>query len=312
MDEALSARIEERLLAKPFQVKTTDDAGSFEGHGAVFEELHPTSSWALSAEWKDRILPGAFKRTLAEHKKAGTTPVMLYMHERGNVVGAWRELEEAKDGLFGRGQVAQSARTWGGTEIRELMKMGALNGLSIGFRVRKQTLDQEKKVRDIHDVELAEISIVDIPGIHRARVTDVKRDGMERLAKPAFSKGDKVKSLVGHMPGMKGMTGTVSIVRTSPAYYGVTMDGEKTVHKWLAEDELEAADDGAGMPDMKSDGGADIEVLERVLRDAGLSRKEAKAVLAKGFSALRDVAAHDGSTSELLASVRALTQAFHP
>lgn len=236
MDEALSARIEERLLAKPFQVKTTDDAGSFEGHGAVFDELHPTSSWALSAEWKDRILPGAFKRTLSEHKKAGTTPVMLYMHERGNVVGAWRELEEAKDGLFGRGQVAQSARTWGGTEIRELMKMGALNGLSIGFRVRKQTLDQEKKVRDIHDVELSEISIVDIPGNHRARVTDVK-----------------------------------------------------------------------------SRGGMSPEFLERVLRDAGLSRKEAKAVLAEGFSALRDVAARDeGSTSELLASVRALTQAFHP
>lgn len=234
MDANTHRDIEERLLAKPFQVKTTDDAGAFEGHGAVFEELHPTSSWGLSPEWKDRILPGAFKRTIADHKKAGTMPVMLYMHERGNIVGAWRSAEEGKDGLVLSGQVATSARTPSGATLHELMKMGALNGLSIGFRVRKQTLDQEKKVRDILDVELAEVSIVDIPGINRARVTDVKTQPR------------------------------------SPEY------------------------------------------LERVLRDAGLSRREAKAVLAEGFNALRDAAAaDDGSTSDLVASIKALARSIH-
>ena len=56
-----------------------------------------------------------------------------------------------------------------------------------------------------------------------------------------FKVGDEVRSLVAHMPGMKGATGSVEIVRTSPAYYGVKMDGESEVHKWLAEDELEPA-----------------------------------------------------------------------
>lgn len=55
-----------------------------------------------------------------------------------------------------------------------------------------------------------------------------------------FNKGDRVTSLVGHMPGMEGATGEITIVRTEPAYYGVTMDGDDDVHKWLAEDEIEA------------------------------------------------------------------------
>ncbi len=61
--------------------------------------------------------------------------------------------------------------------------------------------------------------------------------------KPEYAKGDRVRATANHMPGMKGMEGVVSIVRTEPAYYGITfdepMDGMKSVHKWLAEDEIE-------------------------------------------------------------------------
>lgn len=204
---------DERLLARPYTVQTTDDQGSFEGHGAIFGDMHPTSSWTLGPEWKDRIQPGAFKRTLEAHTRAGTLPAMLFMHERGNVVGAWREMGEVGAGLHTRGQVALDARTPSGASLHGLMKMGALNALSIGFRVRKDERDQDKKVREILEVELSEVSIVDVPGIHRARITDVKN-----TARAA-------------------------------------------------------------------------EALERVLRDAGLSRKEAKALLAEGLGALRDVEA---------------------
>lgn len=225
----------EEKLARPFAVKTTDEAGSFEGLGAVFNDLHPTSSYALSPEWKDRILPGAFVRTIAEHTKAGTLPAMLYMHERGNVVGAWRTMDEGKGGLVLTGQVATGARAPSGETLHNLMKLGALNALSIGFRVRKQTLDQDKKIRDIQDVEVSEISLVDVPGIHRARVTDVKS--------------------------------------------------------------------------------LDPNHLERVLRDAGLSRREAKALLAEGLRALRDAAADDDDEAvptDLLEGLKGLARVIHP
>jgi hypothetical protein len=220
MDLATPPGFEERLVAKPYTVKTTDDLGSFEGLGAVFNDVHPTSSWALPGDWKDRIMPGAFMKTLDAQKRMGVMPAMLFMHERGNVVGAWREMGETGAGLHASGQCSLSAKTSSGAGIHELMKMGALNALSIGFRVRKAEADNDKKIRSILDVELNELSIVDIPGIPRARITDVK-----------------------------------------------------------------------------SGGAKSIRFLEMVLRDAGLSREEAKAVLAQGFGALRDVAAPDDGSS---------------
>jgi uncharacterized protein len=221
----------EEKLARPFAVKVTDGAGAFEGLGAVFNDLHPTSSWALAPEWKDRILPGAFSRTIAEHTKAGTVPAMLYMHERGNVVGAWRTLQESRDGLLVTGQVAEGARSPSGETLHNLLKLGALNALSIGFRVRKQTLDQDKKVRDILDVEVSEISIVDVPGIHRARVTDVK--SMDECS------------------------------------------------------------------------------IERLLCDAGLSREEAKALLAGGLRALHGAASDELFAHDLLESLKGLSRVIH-
>lgn len=212
-------------LARPFRVTVPDDdeeeSGTFEGLGAVFNDVHRTSSMRLmfsGADWKDRIMPGAFAGTLARHAKAGTMPSMLYMHERGNVVGAWRSMAESKSGLDARGVVSQNAKNATGAGIYELMKMGGINALSIGFDVLKETLDEKKKLRDINEVELNELSIVDVPGIPSARITDVKT------------------------------------------------------------------------------GIARIEMLERVLRDAGLSRREAKALLADGFKALRD--AEDEASSK--------------
>lgn len=58
--------------------------------------------------------------------------------------------------------------------------------------------------------------------------------------------GDRVRILVDHMPGMTGKLGTIRIVRSGkPPYYGVAIDGEAGVHKWLAQDEVEPASDAA-------------------------------------------------------------------
>jgi HK97 family phage prohead protease len=219
LKEAQEGLIHEvKRLPKPFQAQNTDEKGNFEGHLAVFNDPHPTSSWRLPMDWMDRIMPGAFTRTLAEHKKRGTMPSLLYMHERGNVVGAWKSLEEDQDGLKAFGQVSLNAYAPSGATIHELMRMGGITGLSIGFVARKVTLDEKAKMRDILDVDLDEGSIVDIPAGPRARITDVKTGG----------------------PRVK-------------------------------------------------------QVLEAVLRDAGLSRREAKALLAGGFAALRDAGAEDES-----------------
>lgn len=64
----------------------------------------------------------------------------------------------------------------------------------------------------------------------------------QAVTAPTFVVGDRVRSLVDHMPGMKGKVGTVTTANAgSPPFYGVTFDGETEEHRWLAEDEIEAA-----------------------------------------------------------------------
>lgn len=217
---------EVKRLARPFTVKSVDDAGTFEGHGAVFNELHPTSSWRLPPDWKDEIVPGSFAATLARHKRNGTMPAMLFMHQRGNLVGAWREMGEDADGLKVKGQVALSAKAPSDVSLYELLKLGGLNAMSIGFFVTKAALDEKKKIRTIQEIDVDEVSLVDIPGIDSARVTDVKS------ASPALLKRK----------------------------------------------------------------------IEEALRDAGLSREEAKAFIADGFRALRDAAAEEEEQHEKVSS----------
>jgi hypothetical protein len=69
---------------------------------------------------------------------------------------------------------------------------------------------------------------------------DMGATGTTKARAPRFPIGTRVRSLVNHGPGMKGMAGVVSIANAgAPPYYGVTFDGEAEVHKWLSEDEIE-------------------------------------------------------------------------
>lgn len=67
-----------------------------------------------------------------------------------------------------------------GREVYELMKMGALDGLSIGYRADPKYIDYDEKgkTRRLKSVDLMEISAVTFPMNPRARVQAVK--GTER------------------------------------------------------------------------------------------------------------------------------------
>lgn len=75
------------------------------------------------------------------------------------------------------------------------------------------------------------------------------------MTEPLFSGGDRVE-VIADRDGLEGKTGVISIVRSEPAYYGVTLDGNSNVTKWIAEDELEADDgeDDEGDGEQATDG----------------------------------------------------------
>ncbi len=58
-------------------------------------------------------------------------------------------------------------------ELLALMKEGAADGLSIGFKTVKARLDPKTRIRKLTEIELWEISIVTFPLLPEARVRAV-------------------------------------------------------------------------------------------------------------------------------------------
>ena len=121
--------LEGRRLTVPFELKSLheEDEGVFSGRGSVFNELD---------SYKDTILPGAFAKSIKAKGVKGIK--MLSQHGGGmfgggdnNPIGVWTDIHETDDALELTGQLALGTQL--GRETYELLKLEALDGLSIGF-----------------------------------------------------------------------------------------------------------------------------------------------------------------------------------
>jgi HK97 family phage prohead protease len=145
------------------ELKATGDAGTFTGYGSVFN---------ITDKGGDIVAPGAFAETLAAAKNAGRLPALLWQHRQAEPIGVYTSMEEDNIGLKVEGKLA--LKTARGAEAYELMKMGAISGLSIGYRVRDDSWDRVTGVRTIKKADLVELSLVTIPMNDAARVSAVK------------------------------------------------------------------------------------------------------------------------------------------
>lgn len=152
----------------PLEIKATAD-GVIEGYGSIFgnEDLGG-----------DIVEAGAFSASLG----AGRKPKMLYQHDADRVLGVWDTVAEDSRGLKLAGRIA--TRTTLGRDVAELAAMGAIDGLSIGYR----TIDCESdgNRRRIKEAELWEVSIVTFPmnteaRIDAAKAADLSRRDFERM-----------------------------------------------------------------------------------------------------------------------------------
>lgn len=141
-----------------------DESGAVAGYAAVFGQ--PDA-------FGDTLVRGAFARSLEQHRAAGTRPLMLWSHDPGNPVGVWDEITEDAKGLKVSGRLVLDATA--GRDAHALLKAGAIDGLSIGFRTVKAVTDQ-KGGRRVEAVDLIEISLVARPAQPAARVTSVRSE----------------------------------------------------------------------------------------------------------------------------------------
>ncbi|KPF41087.1 HK97 family phage prohead protease [Rhizobium sp. G187] len=142
-------------------LKGVDGAGMFSGYASLFGEVDLG---------RDAIEPGAFAASIAARGAGGVR--MLYQHDPTEVIGRWTVLKEDQRGLYVEGQLATEVSR--AREVHALMKAGALDGLSIGFRAVKTRNERKSGVRRIVEADLWEISVVTFPMLPTARVSNVK------------------------------------------------------------------------------------------------------------------------------------------
>lgn len=154
-----------------FEYKAEDDEkGMFSGYGSIFGNKDLGN---------DVVVEGAFAKSIG--KKGAKAVKMLYQHRQDEPIGVFDEIIEDRRGLKVKGRLAMGTQR--GREVYELMKMGALDGLSIGYRVdaKGAEYDEKGKRRYLKSVDLMEISAVTFPMNPRARVQAVK--GAERTVR---------------------------------------------------------------------------------------------------------------------------------
>jgi HK97 family phage prohead protease len=159
----------------PFIEAKVDDDGVFEGFAAV------TGNVDLQ---RDIIEPGAFTKTLQE------TPIVpvLWQHDPTKPIGVSLTMSEvqapesvrragAKTALQVRGQLAlgvQQAR-----EARELVQLGAVKGLSIGYYAIKPSFPGDG-TRRLKEVDVEEFSFATFQANRLATIDNMKALTMDR------------------------------------------------------------------------------------------------------------------------------------
>jgi HK97 family phage prohead protease len=154
-----------KSMSFALDLKREPDAdGTFEGYASVFENVD---------SGMDVITRGAFTKSLD-----GRKPKMLWQHNPNDVIGVWDEVAENDRGLYVKGRISSGVEK--GREALELLRMGAIDAMSIGYRTVQAVKEGNGSVRRLTELDLFEVSLVTFPMNELAMVTDVKSITTER------------------------------------------------------------------------------------------------------------------------------------
>ena len=153
----------ERVYVPATEIKMLEDENDtdhfvVEGLGAAFGNIDRVD---------DIIEKGAFRKTLVNRK---TNIKMLFNHNSDDLMGVWTTAIEREDGLFVKGIMHKEDPL--AQRMKRLIDMGALDSMSIGFRVKDYIIDDG--IRVIKEMDLHEVSLVPFPANEEAAIMGVK------------------------------------------------------------------------------------------------------------------------------------------
>jgi len=149
-------------MTTTLELKSLDEQGRFAGYASMF---------GVVDNQKDVIERGAFATSL---RQSLSKIKLLWQHQMDEPIGQIQRTFEDDKGLYVEGQLlltVQRAR-----EAYELIRAGAMEGLSIGYRPVHYHISPQTGVRHLTQVDLFEVSLVTFPANEEANITVVKNE----------------------------------------------------------------------------------------------------------------------------------------
>lgn len=152
-----------------------------EGYASLFGEAD---------QGGDVVARGAFGASLQRLAALGRKVKFLWQHDPARPIGVWHDVREDARGLWVRGEILPEVTQ--GAEALALMRAGAVDGLSIGYRTVKAEASGKTGGRRLLEIDLWEVSLVTFPMLPAARAmiaAPTAAEMMELALAEALSEG---------------------------------------------------------------------------------------------------------------------------
>ena len=176
----------------PVSLSAVESDGTFTGYASLFGKADLG---------RDMVMPGAFRASLARRGAGGVK--MLFQHDPNQPIGVWLDIREDAEGLYVKGRLTTDVAP--AREVLSLMRAGALDGLSIGYRTVRGKTDAKSGVRRLMEVDLWEISVVTFPMLPEARISAVKAARAKTLLAAIRRATTMVRRAAFTSPGGRGL-----------------------------------------------------------------------------------------------------------
>ena len=152
------------------ETKDSPNVGLISGYASVF---------GVVDEQGDRVINGAFSRSLKDIDDSSKWPKMLWQHDPKEPIGQWTKIQEDAKGLYVEGQLLLDLQR--GREAYALLKSKVIDGLSIGYRVVEAHKSEMAGERLLSQLDLLEVSLVTFAANTAAKITEVKGNTEDHL-----------------------------------------------------------------------------------------------------------------------------------
>lgn len=168
------------VLDAPVEVKT--DAAKGRGFFAAL-----VSVFGNADRNGDRVLPGAFTKTLANWKQAGNPIPVIWSHQHGDLPSMLggvdpNDVQETKDGLVvaGRLDIENNPKA---AEVFALMQKGLITNWSFAFETRDFSMTSDG-IRELKQIDLFEVGPTLVGANPEARTLALKSATVEEKSPP--------------------------------------------------------------------------------------------------------------------------------